>query len=203
MLTCYDVANYFIWLANTLSGSITNMKLQKLVYYAQGYHLALYDEPLFAEQIRAWDHGPVAPPLYREYSAYGSEAIPSPEGFDVSAYSEREILLLDGVYARLGHFSAWQLREMTHREDPWKEFHPQGVITQDAMKVYFKKRVDSDNQLELLGTPIVARSSKVQPKVETSNSPQIESDVRKSRGFQAYLASKKKRFEVYRRLAES
>lgn len=203
MLTCYDVANYFIWLANTLSGSITNMKLQKLVYYAQGYHLALYDEPLFAEQIRAWDHGPVAPPLYHEYSAYGSKAIPSPEEFDETAYSEREIILLDGVYAQFGHFSAWQLREMTHRENPWKEIYPQEVITQDAMKAYFKKRLDSDNHLEPLVTPSVASSSKVQPKVETSNSPQIESDIRKSSGFQAYLASKKKRFEVYRRLAES
>lgn len=203
MITCYDVANYFIWLANTLSGSITNMKLQKLVYYAQGYHLALYSEPLFAEQIRAWAHGPVAPPLYHEYSVYGSKAIPSPEGFDVSAYSGRVILLLDEIYAQLGHFSAWELRERIHGEDPWKEFYPQEVITQDAMKAYFKKLLDSDNHLAPLVTPSVASSSKVQPKVETSNSPQIESDIRKSSGFQAYLASKKKRFEVYRRLAES
>lgn len=73
---------------------------------------------------------------------------------------------------------------MTHSEDPGKEFYPQEVITQDAMKAYFK-RVDSDNQLEPLVTPSVARSSKVQPKIETSNSPQIESDIRKSSGFQA------------------
>ncbi|OQY42717.1 MAG: hypothetical protein B6240_13665 [Desulfobacteraceae bacterium 4572_87] len=47
---------------------ISNLKLQKLVYYAQGFYLALYDEPLFNEPIEAWTHGPVIRELYRSYN---------------------------------------------------------------------------------------------------------------------------------------
>jgi uncharacterized phage-associated protein len=50
MLNCDDVAKYFLAQASEDAGDlISNLKLQKLVYYAQGFHLALYDTPLFPE----------------------------------------------------------------------------------------------------------------------------------------------------------
>lgn len=57
-----DVAAYFLWLDNEREGDgISNMKLQKPAYYAQGFHLALFDTALFDERVEAWDHGPVVP----------------------------------------------------------------------------------------------------------------------------------------------
>ena len=57
-LTCLDVAEYFLSKSEVDAGDvITNLKLQKLVYYAQGFSLAINNRPLFNEQIRAWQHG--------------------------------------------------------------------------------------------------------------------------------------------------
>jgi uncharacterized phage-associated protein len=62
-----DVAEYFLTLVDDEAGdSLSNLKLQKLVYYAQGFHLALTEKPLFDEAIEAWEHGPVVPGLYHK-----------------------------------------------------------------------------------------------------------------------------------------
>ncbi len=202
MLTCFDVANYFCWLAKTLSSSLTHMALQKHVYYAQGFHLGLYGKPLFIEEIKAWDHGPVVPLLWQECTRYGSNPIPAPEYLDISLYSELQITLLDRVYSKFGHLNAFLLSEMTHNEPTWKNAYPQGVITTDAMKEFFETCLNSDNSLKNCLLPSNNNNLKQQPDVN-SVTPTVESNLRKSKGFQAYLASKNERSEVYRRLAES
>ena len=61
-LSCYDVAQYFLAKADEDAGDLmSNLKLQKLVYYAQGFALVLLEKPLFPERIEAWIHGPVVP----------------------------------------------------------------------------------------------------------------------------------------------
>lgn len=146
MLSCHNVAEYFLSLSDEDAGDlVSNLKLQKLVYYAQGLHLAIYDEPLFPEPIEAWTHGPVVPELYHAYKAYGSGVIPSPENIDFDIYTDQQQELLDDVYAVYGQFSAWKLRNMTHEEDPWKIFNPHGTITHKSLKEFFKTQlVDLD-----------------------------------------------------------
>ena len=78
-ITAQDVADYFLFLVDDPSGdNLSNLKLQKLVYYAQGFYLAIHDRPLFDDAICAWEHGPVVPSLYRRYKKYGSGGIPAP-----------------------------------------------------------------------------------------------------------------------------
>ena len=90
MLTCHDVANYFLALVDEDAGdTISNMKLQKLVYYAQGFYLALYGKPLFPERIEAWDQGPVIPELYRRFEKFGAKAIEKPEEVDFSKFDSQ------------------------------------------------------------------------------------------------------------------
>ena len=74
-LRAFDVANYFLWLANDIGSFVSNLKLQKLVYYAQAWHLALYDCPLFDEDFQAWIHGPVIPELFEKYQHFGWQPI--------------------------------------------------------------------------------------------------------------------------------
>jgi uncharacterized phage-associated protein len=64
MIDSLNVARYFIVRAyeDGIEAEMTNMKVQKLLYYSQSLHLALYDEPLFEEEIQAWRYGPVCPP---------------------------------------------------------------------------------------------------------------------------------------------
>ena len=61
------IADYFIGLSNETGSLITNLKLQKLVYYAQAWSLALNNEELFADDFQAWVHGPVLVSLYDRY----------------------------------------------------------------------------------------------------------------------------------------
>ena len=143
MLSCREVAEYFLSLADEDAGDlISNLKLQKLVYYAQGFHLALFDEPLFEEPIEAWTHGPVVPDLYRAYKEYGSGGIPSPKEIDLAIYTDEQKELLDEVYTVYGQFSAWKLRNMTHEEAPWASCDPNETITHTFLKEFFKTQLN-------------------------------------------------------------
>ena len=78
MIPAIEVARYFLSLTDEDAGElISNLKLQKLLYYAQGFHLVIYGEPLFPETIEAWAHGPVVTSVYHQYKEYGSEPIPA------------------------------------------------------------------------------------------------------------------------------
>lgn len=146
MATVFDVANYFLTQSDEEAGDlISNLKLQKLVYYAQGFHLAVYGRPLFDNVIEAWQHGPVAPDLYHAHKHHGSAAIPAPVNADFSMLSDEQRELLDEVYAVYGQFSGWKLRNMTHEEAPWKDVADgfNVTITPEAMAEFFATRLTS------------------------------------------------------------
>lgn len=134
-----DIANYFLSLLDDNAGDvITNLKMQKLVYYAQGFALAILGRPIFIENIEAWLHGPVVPELYYAFKQYGNQPLPAPpEDWDLHAFSEEEKNLLNNVYETYGQFSAWRLRDMTHEELPWRNTPVNGVISHNLMKEYF------------------------------------------------------------------
>jgi len=145
-ITCQDIGKYFLSLSDEDAGDlISNLKLQKLVYYAQGFHLAIFDQPLFQERIEAWLHGPVIPDLYHAYKNHGKEGIPVPKYIDFSIYSEDVKNLLNEVYSVYGQFSAWKLRNMTHSENPWKDaINSNRVISNSSLKKYFLSQIEDD-----------------------------------------------------------
>ncbi|MBT9312155.1 Panacea domain-containing protein [Leptothoe kymatousa] len=145
MFSVIDIACYFLCLPDENAGDlISNLKLQKLLYYAQGFHLALYTSKLFQEDIRAWEHGPVVPDAYHEFKEFGSSAIPAPEVMDFGIFDPETEELLDEVYAVYGQFSAWKLRNMTHEESPWKDTSINEVISPKKMRDYFKTQLASE-----------------------------------------------------------
>ncbi|OOF85718.1 Panacea domain-containing protein [Rodentibacter ratti] len=138
MLTCLDVANYFLAKhGNTTKDGdlISNLKLQKLVYYAQGFHLAFFGESLFEEAIEAWEHGPVVRPLYNTYKTHRNNALPIPSCFDDSLYPKQTANFLDCIYSNFGQFTAWKLREMTHQEEPWLISYNAGKNTKISIQL--------------------------------------------------------------------
>lgn len=141
MASVFDVAKMFISLSD--EDGISNLKLQKLVYYAQGFCLALYDQPLFENNIEAWAHGPVSPSLYHEYKSYGKEPITLANNFNPDGLlSDLEVELIEEVYEVFGQFSAWKLRNMTHEESPWlKNEAVGGVISHQELRDYFNTRI--------------------------------------------------------------
>jgi uncharacterized phage-associated protein len=145
MITALDTAKYLLTLDDPEDGDISNLKLQKLLYYAQGVHLALHAVPLFEQRIEAWKHGPVCPPVYGEFKAFASAPIPRPDDFDSTTIASPDRETLDEVHRVYGQFSAWRLREMTHGEPPWKEAYREGSrgleITHKALRDYFITRL--------------------------------------------------------------
>ncbi len=122
---------------------MSNMKLQKMLYYEQGFHLAVFGTPLFEEDIEAWMYGPVVPAVYEVYKDYGYNGIDPGEVEEVSL-SDREQALFDEVYKVYGAYSAIGLMNMTHRESPWANT-PTGVgsvISRDKMVEFFRTRIN-------------------------------------------------------------
>jgi uncharacterized phage-associated protein len=147
MIPAIEVARYFLSLTDEEAGElISNLKLQKLLYYAQGFHLAIYDEPLFPECIEAWSYGPVVPVVYRYFKESGGDFI-EPEEFDITLFDDETQEFLDEIYSMFGQYSAWKLSEMAHREPPWKDFYVEGVanieIPHDSLRNYFSRFVEN------------------------------------------------------------
>lgn len=137
-----EIAKYFLWKgAQDEDNDMSNLKLQKLLYYGQGFHLAMFDKGCFDDDIVAWPHGPVVISVYEEYKAHGSNVVPAPSEFDPTQLDESLRETLDEVYDVYGQFSAWRLREMTHEESPWKETPQHGVIQPNLMREFFLTRV--------------------------------------------------------------
>jgi uncharacterized phage-associated protein len=115
MATVHDVAAYIL----SKTGTITTMKLQKLVYYSQAWSLVWDDRPLFGETIQAWVNGPVVRELYDAHRG----------AFDVSAWPQGDASKLDAtardtvdaVLSFYGQHSGQYLSDLTHMEQPWKE----------------------------------------------------------------------------------
>jgi uncharacterized phage-associated protein len=120
---------------------ISNLKLQKLLYYMQGFHLAVFGTRLFNEDIYAWQYGPVVPEVYRRYKAYNNCGI-EPEGDSIISLSVEEENLFEEVFSVYGEFSAIGLMNLTHRERPWKNTPCGEKIDDKEMVNFFKKRIE-------------------------------------------------------------
>jgi len=144
MANLQDIAKCFLYLDDANEGDgISNLKLQKLAYYAQGFFSAIFDEPLFQDEISAWAHGPVISALYHQYKQFGSNRIPVPTDFDKSSLTQDEFELVEEVFEVFGQYSAWKLRNMTHEEAPWLNHEQQaGEIPLPEITEYFKTRVN-------------------------------------------------------------
>lgn len=120
MPTVLDVAKYFLSLVDESGGSVmTHLKLQKLCYYAQAWHLVFEDELLFTQKFQAWAHGPACPQLWRSYKRYGYNPIPRPENFDVAVFNPKQLSTLEEVWEAYGDYDAKYLERLTHEEKPW------------------------------------------------------------------------------------
>lgn len=145
MITAQDVAKYVIKFFHDSEDLITNLKLQKLLYYIQGWHLGLYEKPLFNEDFQAWVHGPVQPAIYGEYKSYRWN--PISEEISNIEFTEDVNSHINEVLETYGVESAYMLERRTHLELPWLDARgtlpPEqdctNIITKSSMQSYFAK----------------------------------------------------------------
>jgi uncharacterized phage-associated protein len=153
-----SIANYFLSKAE-----LSPMKLQKLVYFAHGWHLALFEDPLIDEMVEAWEFGPVIPSLYHEFKSFGNRTIDEEAsdlewrgGTSFKVYKTpppedpQTIALLDRILEIYGNFSAAQLSNLSHSPGgPWDQVYQENIqnhkslrrnqdIPDDKIKKFFK-----------------------------------------------------------------
>lgn len=132
------------------TASITPMKMQKLLYFLQGWHLAITGEPVIEEKFSAWQYGPVEENLYHMLKKYRGMPITayltdedSQQAFVVANTAEMFHKILDMVWRKYSIFSALQLSAMTHEQGtPWDDVYNHSTspyISNDEIKDYFKK----------------------------------------------------------------
>ncbi len=153
-MTLNDAADYI--LLKTLEGgeSVSHLKLQKLVYYSQAWHLALYKRQLFSGRFQAWVHGPVSRDLYDRFrgtkSLYTAMSVNDiTPGFDLEALPPEERSHLDEVLEVYAKFTGSQLEDMSHAEEPWikarKGYSPgdrcENYIDEGLMTQYFTSQM--------------------------------------------------------------
>ena len=161
------VANYFLEKAWSENKTLSPMKIQKLVYFAHGWHWALTDKPLIDERVQAWTYGPVISSLYHGFKEYGTSSItnllfsslPEPNDHKISfgypkvASGDQYVIdLLDRIWEVYGPLSAIKLSNLTHDEDgPWKKAlgnrwpGERGVeIPPQEIKGYFSSRLSKE-----------------------------------------------------------
>jgi len=159
------IANEFIKLSREANRPVSPMKLQKLVYFAHGWYLALTGKPLINEPVEAWKFGPVIPSLYHVLKSYGDKEISNYLTDDPwnslalmgQAFKGRTYLIQDGpdpqendlakqvvrrIWDVYGGFNAVQLSNLTHAEDaPWTRTSDKDkkhtIINQEAIRDYF------------------------------------------------------------------
>ena len=138
------VANFFIDLANNdeYGDGMTNMRLNKLLFFAQGHYYARTGQPLFNDDFEAWTYGPVVADIYRRYNLYGRHPIEKVDaGYTCKTFSPDELDLLLDVAREYGKYSTSELVKFTHTDDsPWaSSYHSSAsqAITKSQIKEYF------------------------------------------------------------------
>lgn len=128
-----DIARYIINYSHDIGHPITNLKLQKLLYLVQANFL-LYsggEQPAFNAEIEAWDYGPVVPQAYNEFRIYVSNAIPriqeyinnqlQDKTFELDIINEVDRKKINEIVDYYKGYSAVNLVDITHKQDPWKK----------------------------------------------------------------------------------
>lgn len=157
-----EIAAYFVKRAIEEGSAITQMKVQKVVYFAHGYHLAKTGNPLIREKFQAWKFGPVVPAIYDAFKTYGSQPIATGDYLLPNTISVKAALSvnrdlkesLDGTWVITKELDALKLSAWSHEKNgPWAKYYVEGVndidIDNNTIKEYFSevlKKVISKNE---------------------------------------------------------
>jgi uncharacterized phage-associated protein len=145
-----QVADFFLTKLDVEKGdSITPLKLQKLVYYAQAWHITIFGEPLFSEKIEAWAHGPVVKKLWERFKGLPKDK--SIDRFNLPieslTFPDNTLQLLEEVNTIYGEHTGSHLENLTHSELPWQNARKglpiyegsSNEITLDVMRDFYSK----------------------------------------------------------------
>lgn len=145
MHNALQIAHYIINYCTKKGTPVSNLELQKILYYLQVCYVKYYNQELFGEDICAWQYGPVVPTVYRIYSGYGGAPI-------CNLYLDADSIILDlrkkfdCIIEKLISYGPWELVDMTHKAGgPWDKIYRNGLGNRDVIPTDLLK---TDNTLE-------------------------------------------------------
>lgn len=140
-------------------GKMAHLKLQKLLYYVQGFHLAWFDRPLIEEDFQAWLHGPVCRRvfdqyklkslLYIEFMYIRANGEKSPAEVLPRLVNEDQLNLINLIIDNYVKLTAAELEELTHGDAPWIDARKgyagkdncEAVISKESMRLFYKRYI--------------------------------------------------------------
>lgn len=154
MASAYEIANYLVYLTSDVFDDLSNMKINKLLYYAQGHCLKETGKPLFGDPIEAWAHGPIVNDVYQRYKSYGDSPISNYDKNLLDRVTEQEKDLLMKVARQYGVYTASALRCMTHyQKSPWDQVYDARLMHNEIpvslIKDYFIKYEEALRPIEI------------------------------------------------------
>lgn len=139
MVDILNAARYLVFLSyGRKRYSLTPLKLQKLLYLAQGWSCVWDNRVAFPDEFEAWQYGPVNEKVYEAFKKYGRSEIPEKEGIEqLEDFDVMETLI--AIWNEYGKRTAYELVELTHQQNPWRDAYSKGLrITNDSIKQYFQ-----------------------------------------------------------------
>ncbi|WP_081301800.1 Panacea domain-containing protein [Campylobacter fetus] len=154
ILSAIDISKVILTLIHTFQDKdpdkdfppelVTRLKLLKLLYYVQGYHLAMFKQEVFKEEIQAWKHGPVVKEVYdwvknKEDKDLNKELLSNKDLNSLNLHDQQLELITD-VLKLYNKYSAYGLRDKTHKEEPWLLTYEEGknnIITKESLTTFF------------------------------------------------------------------
>lgn len=152
MYRAMDVARHVINYSNKNGYEISNIRLQKVLYFTQAYFIIKRNELCFSDDLYAWQYGPVIPEVYYEFRGWGSMSIPTITRVTAKGYKIRTIqyidsvifdedkILIDHVTDETSNMTVHELIRISHNQPPWRRSYSYGrkrLIPKEYMKEYF------------------------------------------------------------------
>lgn len=143
MYDALTVAEYVIKYS-TLSGMpVSNLRLQKVLYFIQAEFMVSTNSECFNDRIEAWDLGPVVPTVYRKYKVFGASSIPIDSSKDAERIiNSKDRKMMNETINHCNKYSTSTLIEITHNQDPWIKARNScfsKVISPESLYEYFKE----------------------------------------------------------------
>lgn len=155
MYSAMEIARYIINYSNEKDYPISNLRLQKLLYFIQASFYKFKDIPCFSDDIYCWDYGPVVPSVYRKFKGNGSLSIPEERDivfdrksssfvfvkFELKYQSEEDKKIVDDNIEFAKKLTVFDLVEITHKQKPWLTHYRVGqsnVIPKEDIRNYFR-----------------------------------------------------------------
>lgn len=139
IMDAISLSHYVVKLFNEKNENVTNLKLQKVLYYIQGYFYKEFGKPAFFEEIRCWPYGPVVPISYYEFNSSGSAPLKSKRNIKLIV-NRREEQLIQKIVCKCIKIPSFKLVEQTHGEDPWHNAKIGDIISKESIVTYFRRK---------------------------------------------------------------